>query len=119
MNDSLLEIGHGIGEGPDSFQAGATAATQASAGVPLAPRVAVMVYASVCFDLQQVLRGIQSVLPDIPLLGCTTAGEICNGPLEARVVVTVIASPCMKVSLGLGREVARGWSGALDDAILL
>ena len=117
MNETHLDIGYGIGTQSDSFAAGEEAAVQAIAMIQLSPRIAVMVYASARFEFKRVLQGIRSVIPDVPLLGCTTAGEICNGALEESVVVTVIASPFMKVTCGLGRNVAKDWSLALDEAI--
>ena len=81
------------------------------------PVAAVLVFASVHHDLKEVLRGIAAVLPGAPLLGCSTAGEICQQPQKQSVVVTVLASPHLKVSLGIGRGVSRDWQAALNQAI--
>jgi len=80
------------------------------------PVVAVIVFASVRYDLKKVLRGIKSLVPKAPLFGCTTACEICNGSLQASVVITVLASLYLKVSCGLGKEVSGNWKSAFDDA---
>jgi hypothetical protein len=53
-----------------------------------------------------VLAGIGEVLPDVPLIGCTTAGEIAAaGPGESGVVVLVLSGDGFSVATGLGEIV--------------
>ena len=112
-----LEVGYGTSQEEDSFFAGKNAADQAFSIIHANPIVAVIVFASVHYDLKEVLRGIRNIVPNALLLGSTTAGEILNEPLHGSVVVTVLASSYMKVSCGLGRNVSEDWQIALDDAV--
>jgi PAS domain S-box-containing protein len=117
MNHPKLEIGYGTAHGRDSFSAGRNAAAKAIAMIHVNPVVAVMVFASVQYDLNDVLHGIRIEIPGVPVFGCTTASEICNRSLNETVVVIMIASAYMKVSCGLGRGVSDNWQKALDDTI--
>ena len=82
-------IGVGASIDTDSRQAGLEAATTALRGTD--PRLLV-VFASPAHDLVAMLAGVRSVAPSIPLVGCSTSGEIATtGPSDASVVVTAIA----------------------------
>ena len=112
-----LEIGYGTAKEEDSFASGEKAASRALSMIHINPIAAVIVFASVHHDLRNVLRGIRNIIPDVPLFGCTTAGEICNEPLHESVVVTLLASSYMRVSCGLGRDVSRDWRISLEEAV--
>ena len=112
-----IEIGYGRARGGNAFETGKNAALRAATMIRNPPPVAVLVFASVRYDLNRVLGGVRSVISGAPLFGCTTAGEICNEPLQESVVVTILASTYMKVSCGLGRKVSGNWRLALQDAI--
>jgi hypothetical protein len=112
-----VEFGYGTAQEDNTFAAGKNAASQAFSMIRSYPVVAVMAFASVHNNLNEVLHGIKSIIPDAPLFGCTPAGEICNEPLHESVVVTILASPYIKVSCGLGRDVCKDWQVALDDAV--
>lgn len=113
----FLETGSGSASGNNSSAVGAEAARQACAAITSFPVSAVMVFASVTYDLTEVLRGIRTLVPDAPLFGATTAGEISGESLQGSVVVTILASPYLKVSCGLGRDVSRDWQQAVDDTV--
>ena len=81
------------------------------------PLAAILVFASVTYDLNKLLRGIHAVVGDVPVLGATTAGEICNGPEQGSVVVVALASPDLKVRFGVGEGVAGDWRQALTQAV--
>ena len=112
-----IEIGLGSAQGYNSFSAGNIAAVKALSMIYANPVVAVIVFASVRYNLSEVLRGIRTVIPGPPLFGCTTAGEICNEPLQESVLITVLASSYIKVSCSLGREVSKDWQFAVNDVI--
>jgi NO-binding membrane sensor protein with MHYT domain len=76
---TLIETGTGVSRIPDSYEAGVGAANAALSGIRQFPPSAVLVYASVHYILQQVLAGIQSAVGDVPIVGTTTAGKICEG----------------------------------------
>lgn len=46
----------------------------------------VLVFASPDADFAALMAGLRAAMPDQPLLGCTTAGEICGGYVEGRVL---------------------------------
>jgi hypothetical protein len=87
----------GVGQSaaPDSRAAGAEARAAAVDGRP-DPRLLV-VFASAAHDLDALLAGIDA--GDVPLVGCSTAGEIgSNGPADAGVVVMALGGDGFAVS---------------------
>jgi two-component system, cell cycle sensor histidine kinase and response regulator CckA len=112
-----LKVGYGTAREGDPFAVGRDAAAQACAMLGGSPVTVVLVFASVHHDLEEVLRGIASVFPGAPTLGCSTAGEVCQESLSQSVVVTALASSYLKVSCGVGRGVSRNWQAALEQAV--
>jgi PAS domain S-box-containing protein len=117
MSLPKLEVGYGLGKGRDSFITGVKSATQAMTEIKQCPLAAVLVFASVKYDLAAVLQGVFSVVGDVPLIGATTAGEICNEPQQESVVVVALASPYLKVRVGLGEGVSQNWQQAVAQAV--
>ena len=60
----LIETGYGVATGESSFSAGVEATRQALSGVNSHPLSAVLIYASVRFDLEEVLRGVHTLVGD-------------------------------------------------------
>ncbi|MBP2651781.1 MAG: sensor hybrid histidine kinase [Firmicutes bacterium] len=116
-NFSAIEIGYGCAKGEDSFAAGEHAVKQAMATIHMHAISVVLVFASVSYDLNEVLAGINSIVGDVLVVGATTAGEICNKLYSETVTVTVMASPYLKVHCGVGTGVAQDWEKAVDEAI--
>ncbi len=72
-----------------------------------------IVFCSQAHDLRQVLRQIRKRAGDVPLIGCTTAGEIATaGPSDASVVVTALGGSGFAVRTAVATEV----SGNLREA---
>jgi hypothetical protein len=95
-------IGVGTSRARDSRQAGIDAA-----GVALrsADPKLLIVFASPAHDLVAMLAGIREVAPSIPLIGCSTAGEIAtDGPGDAGVVVTAIGGSGFSVATNAARN---------------
>jgi hypothetical protein len=89
-------MGVGHSNAQDSSTAGAEAAKQALQGDN--PRLLV-VFCSDSYDLQALLDAINKESGDVPLIGCSTAGEIAtNGPAQTSVVVTAIGGPGFSIS---------------------
>ena len=101
----------------DSFAAGLDAARQAASGIREHSISLALVFASVRYDMEEMLRGIQQVVPGAPILGTTTAGEICNGIRSGSVVVVLFASPYIKVAAGIGERVSSSWGRAVLQAV--
>jgi hypothetical protein len=94
----------------DSRAAGADAAAQALVGV--GARL-LIVFASDSYDHAELLRGIREQAADVPLVGCSTAGEIAtSGPGDAGVVVAAIGGEGFSVATAA----AGGASRRLRDA---
>ncbi|HEU4426036.1 MAG TPA: FIST N-terminal domain-containing protein [Pilimelia sp.] len=69
-----------------AWEAGAKAAREASAGID--PRLLV-VFASFSYDLRDLLDGVAEVAGDVPVIGCSTSGEIGPGATLSQGVVVV------------------------------
>jgi hypothetical protein len=79
-----VRVGHSWHTGPR--QAGAEATLDA---LQLAEPRLLVVFASFGYDLAELLAGVHGVAGDVPVIGCSTAGEIGPGPALARGVVVV------------------------------
>lgn len=80
----------------DSFDAGTAAAAEA---VSAGDARLLVVFCSDSYDLQPLLAGIRGVAGEVPLIGCSTAGEIAtNGPSDASVVVIALGGAGFSVS---------------------
>jgi len=86
---------------------GRRAATQALSQLAKYKPSLVIVFACPELDLEAIQNGILEVIDDCPLIGTSTAGEIANGLITRGVVVTVIASPHLKVLVGMGTGVSK------------
>jgi hypothetical protein len=115
----------GRSEEPDSRRAGAEAVAAALAGGD-DPRL-LIVFAADSYDPTELLAGIRASSGDVPLIGCSTAGEIASsGPGDAGVVVAALGggfSAVVRVATGAsadlrgaGAEVAEGLTGIEDRA---
>lgn len=80
----------------DSFDAGTAAAVEA---VSAGDARLLVVFCSDSYDLQPLLAGIRGVAGEVPLIGCSTAGEIAtSGPSDASVVVIALGGAGFSVS---------------------
>ena len=113
-----IRVGCATGIGEDSFCTGAKTAREALCQVGEEPLSAVIVFAPVSYDLKQLLAGIHEVVGDVPVFGATSGGEICNGVYANSVAVTILASPFLKVRLGLGERVSEDWQQAVRRAVV-
>ena len=90
-------VGVGHSNNLDAFSAGSEAARGAITGAD--PRL-LIVFCADNYDLPELLRGINETSGgDVPLVGCSTAGEIAtNGPGDSGVVVTALGGPGFSIS---------------------
>jgi len=116
-NTANLQVGYGTAKGEQALAVGTQAARQAVRGLKKKGLSAILVFASVRYDLDEALRGIQGVVGQAPVMGATTAGEICDGPQQESVVVVALASPYLKVRVGLGQGVSQDWRQAVTQAV--
>jgi diguanylate cyclase (GGDEF)-like protein/PAS domain S-box-containing protein len=113
---SEIEVGCGISDGEEPYEAGLTSATKASSCIKVHHPSFVFVCASESYQLTEVLRGVHAVFSGVPVIGTTTAGEICNGSHERSVVVSAVASPHISARCAVGRNVSVDWKSAIDEA---
>src|SRR5687767_4958052 len=89
-------VGVGHGSGPDAARAGASATR-----VAVNDRDArlLIVFCADTYDLPTLLRAVRDVAPGVPVVGCSTAGELsASGAGDATVVVTALGGPGFSVS---------------------
>lgn len=113
----------GFSFGEDAHATAVEAATACKNKLAAAPQLAIVV-ASVSYDQEKVLRGIQSVIGEsVPLIGASTAGEITEvGPLARRsVALMLLTSDSVRFHLGVGPDVKaspRDAGAAMARAVL-
>ncbi|MEY2431041.1 MAG: hypothetical protein QOC92_766, partial [Acidimicrobiaceae bacterium] len=86
----------GASQDPDPRRAGAQAATQALTGDD--PKL-LIVFSSDAYDLKLLLAGVAGIAHDVPVIGCSTAGEIAAaGPGTAGVVIMALGGQGFSVA---------------------
>src|SRR5256714_3995975 len=97
-------FGVGRCEGPDSYAAGAVAARAARAGPD--PKL-LLVFAAISHDLAALQAGVQDVAGPVPVIGCTTHGEIGpGGPRDASVTVAALGGAGFSVGTRTPEQVS-------------
>jgi hypothetical protein len=105
--DRWFGVGSCVG---DQERAGARAADDAL--IHDDPKL-LIVFCSQAYDLRQLLRQIRARAGDVPLIGCTTAGEIATaGPSDASVVVAALGGSGFAVRTAVASEVSGNLRGA-------
>ena len=94
----------GRATGPDAAQVGEQATRKAQQGSD--PRLLV-VFAADSYDPAALLAGVRSAAPDVPVVGCSTRGEITpDGPADGTVVVTAMGGEGLVVSTAWAEDAA-------------
>lgn len=115
--DRFIEVGYGHASGEDSFDVGARVAKNALTSIRKFDVSMVVVFASVHYELDRLLAGISEQVGEAPMIGASTAGELCDDFSTKGVVVAVLASPYLKVHCGLGGEVSKNYQSAVAEAV--
>lgn len=105
----MIKTGVGRSNNPDAAKAGVEACKQAieKAG---GKADLIIVFSTVAYDQEKMLEGVRSVSEEIPLVGCSTSGEITTeGPVSQYVAVTAINTDQIKFTIGVGE-------GAKEDS---
>jgi len=83
----------------DAFTAGSEATRSAVGG--RSDGKLVVVFCSESYDLEALSKGIAHEAGDVPVIGCSTAGEIATaGPSDAGIVVVALGGPGFSVATG-------------------
>ena len=114
---ALIEVGYGKSDHKKACTAGENAARQALQGISNHPLTVIFIFTSVCYDISQLLSGVARVVGNVPILGSTTAGEICNTASTNSVLVMALASPYLHLHAGVGRFVSADWQKAASQAL--
>jgi hypothetical protein len=103
-------VGVGHSDNADAFTAGVEAATRALSGKDAR---LLIVFCGDGYDLPELLRGINQTSGGVPLVGCSTAGEIAtSGPGDSGVVVTALGGSGFSIATSSADAV----SGRLREA---
>ena len=98
----MIKAGIGTSNNPDAIQAGIEACKEALGKVDDKANLIVAFSTSV-YDQKKVLSGLGSVSKEIPLVGCSTAGEITTeGPTSNHVAVMALSSDTIEFIIGKG-----------------
>lgn len=112
---SLIEAGSGVSSAQGAKLAGAEAVQAALSAVRAHAPSVIFAFASAHYSLPEILDGIHAVAGDVPLLGATTAGEICGRSHGRSIATLALASPHLTVRISLGNEVTRSWPRVIDE----
>ncbi len=100
----------GIADGEDAYTVGANACQDALDRLKDKQPSALLVFSSVHFNQEKMLRGVRSVAPTATLVGCSTAGEITTeGPAKRHsIAVMAIKTDDISFFAGVGEHIATG-----------
>jgi len=103
---------------PDPEHALAELCRDLRAGAADEPPVALMVFACIEMDHQRLLDGLVEAFPGVPLIGCTTDGEVSAdlGFQEDSVCVTLFAGHDLRARAVVARDLSKDIEAALDVA---
>ena len=63
----------------------------------------IIVFSTVAYDQEKMLKGVRSVSKEIPLVGCSDFGEITTeGPVSKHMVVMALSSDTIDFTIGVG-----------------
>lgn len=100
----------------DAHGAGAEIADRIRASLPLGKHSVGILFASIRFDVEALVRGVLSRL-DIPIIGCTTHSEGSEeGYFEDSAVLMVLTSDAPCFGIGLGESLSAGLDAAVAAA---
>ncbi len=110
----------GIVAHEDSFEAGKEAAQQAFSQLGHAQPDLVILFCSTRYDYSSVIRGIQKIVGDqVPLIGCTTAGQFTNTAINREgVACALIASDRYQFFTGISTLLKDNPMEAIQNAIV-
>ncbi len=102
----MISAGVGIGTGENAYSAARDATLGALSGVLDHKAKTLLVFGSVSFDQDELLRGVADTAPETKIIGCSTAGEISSEGLssEKSVVIMALGGDELDVETALGNH---------------
>lgn len=98
--------GVGVSKDPDSKKAGYEACKVAMQNSGQEKPSFLFVFASPSLNQAEMLKGVNEASGNVPLIGCSTAGEITNnGPSQKSAVVMAITTDQITFTTGLGENI--------------
>lgn len=98
----MIKAGVGRSNKPDAIKAGAKACKQALSEAGNKANL-IIVFSTVAYDQEKILKGIRSISKEIPLVGCSDSGEITtDGPTSKQVAVMALNSDTINFTIGIG-----------------
>ncbi len=102
----MFKVGIGLSKTRDFFLAGEEVAKKALAELGEGNPDLCFLFSSAKFANLQMLKGVRSIIPKIPLFGCSDAGEIISeGSHQMSVVIVAIKSNSLNFTAHLERDV--------------
>lgn|GEM_PF-759266 len=112
-----IETGVGKAYIGKDIEMGRKAAAEAIARLNRFKPTLTIVFVSSELNIEEVSKGVVEIIGDCPIMGTSTAGEIADEYISNSVVVAVIASPHLRVRVGLGKNVASDFKKAVKQAL--
>ncbi|MFH1894521.1 MAG: FIST N-terminal domain-containing protein [Patescibacteria group bacterium] len=98
----MINAGTGRSNNPDAVSAGADACKMALDKIGGKADL-ILVFSSVAYDQGKMIEGVRSVSKEIPLVGCSDAGEITSeGSFSKNIIVMAISSDMVSFTIGVG-----------------
>lgn len=98
----MIKTGVGKSNNPEAMLAGAEAAKNALSQIGGKAEL-IIVFSTVAYNQEEILKSVRSVSGQIPLVGCSDAGEITTeGPVSQHVAVMALNSDSIDFTIGVG-----------------
>jgi hypothetical protein len=98
----MIKAGVGRSNNSDAVKAGAEACKKALSQAGNKADL-IIVFSSVAYGQEKMLKGVRSVSKEIPLAGCSDSGEITGeGPASKHVAVAALNSDTINFTIGVG-----------------
>jgi hypothetical protein len=98
----MIEAGVGRSNNPDATKAGAEACREALSEAGNKANL-IIVFSTVAYSQQKILKGVRSISKEIPLVGCSDSGEITTeGPVSKHLAVMALNSDTINFTIGIG-----------------
>lgn len=109
----------GRGESLDGVEAARLAAHRCRANLGDAPPLAGILFASAAFRHSAMLAEIRAAFPNVPLAGCTSAGQIASGHglSDDAVDLLILGGKGPRIGVGAGPDASRDPAAAVDAAL--
>lgn len=99
----MIKAGVGKSNNPDGVKAGAEACQKALTQIGNEAKL-IIVFSTVAYDQEEMLKGVRSISKEIPLVGCSDSGEITTeGPVSKHVAVMALSSDAIDFTIGIGK----------------